>query len=57
MRILQKPGFADAWPYRISPEEFVKRIVDNIGPKYATDTNYVSKMNSIFSTVRKYIPK
>lgn len=57
MRILQKPGYADAWPYRKSPEEFVKRIVDNVGPKYATSPDYVDTMNKIFNMVRKYVPK
>lgn len=57
LRILQKPGFADAWPYRKSPEEFVKRLVDNVGPKYATAPDYVTQMNKIFNMVRKNIPK
>ena len=55
MSILQKSGYSDAWPYRKSPEGFVKRIVDNIGSKYATAPNYVETMNSLFKTVRKYI--
>lgn len=55
MSILQKSGYSDAWPYRKSPEEFVKRIVDNLGSRYATAPNYVETMNSLFKTVRKYI--
>lgn len=49
--ILQKSQFADAWKYRHDRVEFVKRIVDNVGGKYATDPNYVKVMNNMFKTV------
>ena len=55
--ILQKPQFADAWKYRHDRTEFVKRIVDNVGGKYATDPNYVSTMNAMFRTVLAEIGK
>jgi flagellar protein FlgJ len=54
-RILSGPGYTDAWPYRKSPEEYVKRLVDNIGSKYATALNYVEAMNNMFKTVRRYV--
>ena len=55
--ILQKPQFADAWKYRHDRTEFVKRIVDNVGGKYATDPNYVSTMNAMFRSVLAEIGK
>ncbi|MDR0939899.1 MAG: glucosaminidase domain-containing protein [Mediterranea sp.] len=54
-RVLAGRNFADAWPYRKSPEEFVRRLVDNVGPKYATAPDYASQMNKLFSMVRKII--
>ena len=54
LSILNKPHFASAWPYRKSPEEFVKRL--QAGKyKYATDPHYVEAMNKIFVMVRKYV--
>ena len=55
--ILQKPQFADAWKYRHDRIEFVKRIVDNVGSKYATDPNYVTTMNAMFKTVISELSK
>lgn len=55
MSILQKPGYADAWPYRKSPEEFARRISDCVGCKYATDPNYATLMKSMFYSVRKLL--
>lgn len=54
LAILQQPHFAHAWPYRKSPEEFVKRLQSG-KYKYATATNYVETMNAMFQTVRKYL--
>lgn len=53
--ILMKPGFADAWPFRNDPKEYVRRIVDNIGPKYATSPDYVSTMDKLFLMVEKVV--
>lgn len=55
LRIFQKPGYADAWPYRKDPEEFSKRIADNVGCKYATDPNYATTMRSMIASVRKIV--
>lgn len=55
LALLQKPGYADAWPYRKDPVEFVKRIQDDKGARYATAPNYVETMQSVFRTVEKYL--
>lgn len=52
-RLLQKPGFADAWPYRHDAEEFARRICDNKGSKYATSPDYLRQMLSLIASVRK----
>jgi flagellar protein FlgJ len=55
--ILQKPIYADAWPYRHDRNLFVEKIVDNVGGKYATDPDYVSKMKKIFRIVEKEVER
>lgn len=55
LALLQKPCYADAWPYRKDPEEFVKRIQDDKGLRYATSPTYVEVMNGMFRTVEKYL--
>ena len=52
-RLLQKPGFADAWPYRHDAEEFARRICDNKGSKYATSPDYLRQMLLLIGSVRK----
>lgn len=52
-RILQKPGYADAWPYRKDAEELARRICDNKGSRYATDPNYLRQILSLIKSVRK----
>lgn len=52
-RLLQKPGFADAWPYRHDAEEFARRICDNKRSKYATSPDYLRQMLSLIVSVRK----
>lgn len=52
-RLLQKPGFADAWPYRHDAEEFARRICDNRSSKYATSPDYLRQMLSLIASVRK----
>ena len=54
-RILQLPGYADAWPYRKSAVEYAKRICDNKGSKYATDPNYLKSMLSIIKDVQNIV--
>ena len=54
-RILQLPGYSDAWPYRKSAVEYAKRICDNNGSKYATDPNYLKSMMSIINDVQKIV--
>lgn len=53
--ILQKPHFSDAWPYRNDPVEFTRRLVDNVGGKYATAENYFDVMKSIILKIKQYI--
>lgn len=50
-RLLQKPGFADAWPYRHNAVEFTRRICDNRGSKYATSPQYFALLTSLIKTV------
>ena len=54
-RILQLPGYSDAWPYRKSAVEYAKRICDNKGSKYATDPNYLKSMLSIIKDVQNIV--
>lgn len=53
--LLQRPQFADAWPYRKSPELYVRKLVDGVGGKYATDPNYVQTMDKLFHMVRRVV--
>lgn len=55
--ILKKPGYADAWPYRKDARMFTKKIVDNIGPKYATSPEYYETMCKVISMVEKEVQK
>lgn len=55
LAILKKSGYADAWPYRKDARQFVRRIVDNVGPKYATAPDYVETMDKIFVMVEKVV--
>lgn len=52
-RLLQKPGYADAWPYRKDAEEFARRICDNRGSRYATSPNYLRQLLLLITSVRK----
>lgn len=51
--ILQKPGYADAWPYRHDAEVFARKIADNVGCKYATDPLYTYTITKLIKQVRK----
>jgi len=55
LRILQKPGYSDAWPYRSDPYLYAAKIVDGVGCKYATDPNYTNTMKSIIAMVEKSV--
>jgi flagellar protein FlgJ len=57
LKVLMNPGYKDAWPYRYNPVEFVGRIVDNIGSKYATDPNYATTMTSMIRMVDSIVNK
>lgn len=52
-RLLQKPGYGDAWPYRHDAVEFARRICDGKGSRYATSPEYLIQLTSIIHTVRK----
>lgn len=53
LRLFQKSGYKDAWPYRKDPFEFAKRICDGVGCKYATSPTYLTTITSIIKTVQK----
>lgn len=54
-RILQKSGYADAWPYRHDAEEFARRIADGEGCKYATDPLYGHSITKLIRQVRRIV--
>lgn len=54
-RLLERV-YPDAWAYRYDPEKFVEHLQDRVGYRYATASNYVDVMKSIFKKVRKYRP-
>lgn len=54
-RLLQKPGFSDAWPYRKNAEDFARRICDNKGSKYATSPDYLRQMLLLIANVRELV--
>lgn len=55
LSLLKKPMYADAWAYRLDPAEYVKRLVDDTGAKYATDPNYAFIMGSIIKMVERIV--
>lgn len=55
LRLFKKPGYKDAWPYRNNAREFAKRIVNNVGCKYATDPNYATTMNAMIASVERIV--
>lgn len=57
LAILKKKGYADAWPYRHDAQEYLRRIVDSVGSKYATDPNYVETMLKIIEMVKSQVIK
>ncbi|MDR1339250.1 MAG: glucosaminidase domain-containing protein [Prevotellaceae bacterium] len=56
-KLLQKPGYADAWPFRDDPREYARRIVDTIGARYATAPDYADAMTKCINMVEKYVKK
>lgn len=50
-KVLKHKNFIDALPYKHNAVEYVNRLVDDIGPKYATDPNYAKSMHSIMKQV------
>lgn len=57
LRILKLKGYADAWPFRKDAREYVRRIVDAVGSKYATDPNYVDTMYKVIEMVKSEVIK
>lgn len=55
LRLFEKPGYADAWPYRKNAREFAKRIADNKGCKYATDPHYAETMEAMIRSVERIV--
>lgn len=53
--ILKKPMYKDAWPHRDNPKEFARRIVDEMGAKYATDPSYYKTMVQMINMVEKHV--
>lgn len=54
-RLLEKSIYKDAWPYRLDPEEYARRLVDKVGGKYATSPNYAATMISLIKGVREVL--
>ncbi len=52
-RLLQKPGYADAWPYRKNAIEFTRRICDGHGSQYATAPGYFAQMIGLIKMVNR----
>lgn len=55
LAILKKSGYADAWPYRKDARQYVRKIVDGIGSKYATSPDYVQTMDKVFVMVENAV--
>ena len=55
LAILKKPGYADAWPYRGDPRQYVRRIMDARGSRYATSPAYVETMDKLFRMVERIV--
>ncbi len=55
LALLKKPGYADAWPYRHDPKAYVRKLVDNMGDRYATAPDYVEVMDKLFTMVRNVV--
>ena len=55
LAILKKLEYSDAWPYRKNPELYVRKLVDNVGGKYATAPDYAEIMDKIFKMVRRIV--
>lgn len=55
LAILKKPGFSDAWPYRNDARQYVRKIQDCVGNRYATAPDYVSTMDKLFAMVEKVV--
>lgn len=52
-RLLQKSGYADAWPYRKNAIEFTRRICDGHGSQYATAPGYFAQMVGLIKMVNR----
>jgi flagellar protein FlgJ len=57
LAVLKKPGYADAWPHRNDPVEYARLIVDKVGDKYATGTQYAAAMANFIREVKSFINK
>lgn len=57
LAILKKPQFADAWPFRNDAKQYVRKIQDLVGGKYATSPSYVETMDKMIDIVIKSINK
>ncbi|WP_295937259.1 glucosaminidase domain-containing protein [uncultured Alistipes sp.] len=55
LALLKKPGYADAWPYRNDPKEYAYRLVDDLGARYATATDYAPVMANFINTVDRIV--
>lgn len=55
LAILKKSGYADAWQYRNDARQYVRKIQDCIGSKYATSPDYVNTMDKLFVMIEKVI--
>ena len=53
--LFKKQIYADAWPYRLYPKEFARRISDKIGGIYATDPLYSRTLCRIIDIVASIV--
>lgn len=56
-RVLSGKGYSDAWAYRGDAREFLRRIQDNVGWRYATAPNYVEILMRVIDMVELNITR
>ena len=57
LAILKKPQFADAWPFRNDAKQYVRKIQDSVGGKYATSPSHVETMDKMINIIINSINK
>ena len=57
LKVLKGKNFTDAYPYKHDMNEYVERIVDDVGPKYATDPDYARQMKKLMRQVNDIVDR